>query len=299
MRAAGVCHDGGPATLAECRAAALVQLKSWRMPGHFGNVTAKSGKDPLMPPGCSVTVLPPDPESSAKSEGKNPPGDASVFFNELATQATACGGTPSASASLWGASLKDNAQPVGFYVAINATHIELTVSGPADVWYGIALNTSTMAGKPWALIVDGVGAVSEHALGNEEAGSLLPKIVTVLSTTVGDGRRTVVAARPLAGLSRFDLAALRENMNLPMIVAVGSGPKFAYHKQKTATSVAMFALGQPTCVCEGSANIPFGGGKGKLIYTPVADEPGGSNSKVAGAPATSLGFAKQCLPYRA
>ena len=51
----------------------------------------------------------------------------------------------------------------------------------------MALNTSTMAGKPWALIVEGgTGAVSERSLGDEEAGTLLPKTVTVLSNVVGD-----------------------------------------------------------------------------------------------------------------
>ena len=48
-------------------------------------------------------------------------------------------------------------------------------SGTADVWYGAALNTSTMAGKPWALIVDGHGAVSERSLVDQQAGALLPR----------------------------------------------------------------------------------------------------------------------------
>ena len=59
----------------------------------------------------------------------------------------------------------------------------------------------------------------------------------------------------------------------------------------------MVALDAPTCLCSEPSAAVFGGGKGQLIYTPVPDEPGGKDSTVPGAPATSLGFAKNCLPY--
>jgi hypothetical protein len=32
-------------------------------------------------------------------------------------------------------------------------HVTLTLSGPADVWYGLALNASLMADEPYTLIV--------------------------------------------------------------------------------------------------------------------------------------------------
>ena len=69
------------------------------------------------------------------------------------------------------------------------------------------------------------------------------------------------------------------------------------HKQKSVATVNMVALDAPTCLCSDVNAAKFGEGKGQLIYTPVADEPGGQDSKVPGAPATSLGFAKDCLPY--
>jgi hypothetical protein len=80
----------------------------------------------------------------------------------------------------------------------------------------------------------------------------------------------VVVRRPLAAeeaATILDVAALRASAELAVITAVGSGPAFAYHAQKAVATVAMYALDAPTCLCDDSSRLPFGAGKGKLLYT--------------------------------
>lgn len=290
-RAAGACPRGGTTTLAGCKAAALQQL-TWLDPK---TVTAKSGSDASMPAGCSVTVEPIATGRVGRTSAR--PARASVFLNLLSTVETAvpCGGA-SSSPLLWGASFKTPQNPVGMFVSVNHSHLEITASGPATVWFGIGLNASTMAAQPWTLVVNGAGKASAHQLGDHEAGTLLPTKLTTLSQSVSDGRRTVVVSAPLP--EQLSLDSLRQLPSLSVITAVGSGSNFSYHKQKAVATVHMAALGAPMCVCsDNGSSVEYGKGKGKLIYTPVADEPGGVNSTVPGAPATSLGFAKNCLPY--
>ena len=49
----------------------------------------------------------------------------------------------------------------------------LTISGPADVWFGVGFGASTMNDKPYAIIVDGNGEVTERKLENHGPGTLL------------------------------------------------------------------------------------------------------------------------------
>ena len=294
-RATGKCPHDGFQTLSQCHAGAVAALSNWRCGPNLVNISAKAVNDPSLPPGCSVHV---DLPTTPGREGRQPPQGAYVVFNS-ATQGVSCGGASgdgdAGSFLLWGAALRTASNPVGMYVSVNNTHLEITASGPSDVWFGIGINASMMSDTPWTLVVDGYGNVSERRLGNHAPGDLLPSKLTVLSATQSKGRRSVVVSRPLP--TELDVGALRATMQLPVITAVGGGKTFAYHRQKAVASVTMFALGAPTCLCEEKSTVPFGQGKGHLIYTPVADEPGGSNSSVPGAPATSLGFWKSCLAY--
>ena len=49
----------------------------------------------------------------------------------------------------------------------------LTISGPANVWFGVGFGASTMNDKPYAIIVDGNGKVTERKLQNHGPGTLL------------------------------------------------------------------------------------------------------------------------------
>lgn len=202
-RAAGRCAaDAAVATAEECRTAAAAELGTLMDPRHFsvGNITVRTGSDASMPAGCSVTV-----HEAADSLR---PQSATAFFNTAtADTAAACGSTKPF--RMFGAVKGNTAvQPVGVWVFVNESHLEITATGPSSVWFGVGLNASVMGAKPWTLVVDGTGAVSEHMLGNHIAGTMLPKSVTVVATHTNGGRRTVKVTRPISTAhSSFDFGA--------------------------------------------------------------------------------------------
>lgn len=83
----------------------------------------------------------------------------------------------------------------------------ITMSGPADVWFGAGFNASAMADSPYTLVVNESG-VTERKIGTcgSEAehcpGFQLQSSVTVLSNSIVEGVRTVVMKRSLGGLSK-------------------------------------------------------------------------------------------------
>ena len=61
---------------------------------------------------------------------------------------------------------------------VPAGRVTISLQGPAAVWLGVAFNATSMAQLPYAIIVDGNGAVTERTLGDHDAGTLLsPQVV--------------------------------------------------------------------------------------------------------------------------
>ena len=110
----------------------------------------------------------------------------------------------------------------------------ITASGPADAWFGIGLNASRMADKPYALIVSDKGVI-EQKLGTcgSEAdhcpGTLLSSSVKVVSNSVSGGVRSVVMTRPLQGATPNHYSFGRGLDQIKLIMAVGRTQIFAYH----------------------------------------------------------------------
>jgi hypothetical protein len=142
----------------------------------------------------------------------------------------------------------------------------ITLYGPAKHWFAFGLNASSMADTPYAIAIDADGAVSEHRLGNHAYGTLLKPSVTVVSSTVRDGTRTLVLSRPLKGATplhyTFDPTAT--DSALPVVSAVGHGTSFSpssRHDYRAASTLNLFAAneGGATCVCKQSpVPPPFG-----------------------------------------
>ena len=67
--------------------------------------------------------------------------------------------------------------------------------------FGVAFGATLMDAQPYAIIVEAGGKVSERQLAKESPGTQLPTTVSVVSSKVEAGVRTVVLTRPRA-LSR-------------------------------------------------------------------------------------------------
>ena len=115
--------------------------------------------------------------------------------------------------------------------------------------------------------------MSERRLYNHAAGALLDASVSILESTVEDGRRTVVLRRPLAGLTPH-AAALRlqprqrlrrrrdrRHRQRPLVWAGPPRPKV----DKSTGAVTLLPVGLAACVCP-APELPFGQAVGTLEY---------------------------------
>merc|ERR1719348_2302897 len=77
----------------------------------------------------------------------------------------------------------------------------ITLSGPNGKWFSVGLGSPSFAmkDKPYTIVVDGSGNVSERKLGDHDPGTVIASSLKVTSNSVKDGVREVVMTRPLVG----------------------------------------------------------------------------------------------------
>ena len=141
-------------------------------------------------------------------------------------------------------------------VQLNATTATITLSGPADAWFGIGFNALAMADSPYTIRANSTG-VYEQKIGTcgSEAehcpGTPLNTSVSIISSKVVDNVRIVVVTRPLKGLTKdhytFDPS---KQSQINMIAAVGSSQVFGYHKAHTTGVLPLLASLEPNCICD-------------------------------------------------
>jgi len=124
------------------------------------------------------------------------------------------------------------------------------MTGPDGVWFGVGLNADSMGDRPYAIIVDGQGMVTERKLGDHEPGTQLsPTQVQVKSNTVTNGNRTVVLTRVFKGATWQHYTFDPTFSSIPFINAIGSTSYFDIHKVKSSATLTLSIVGEPTCVC--------------------------------------------------
>ena len=202
----------------ECFAVAAKEIG---VAGKFA-ITTGSGSSESLPAGCSALV--------------NGTG-AHLYFNTNANAGTGCGADHVTSIAGHESSLVNLSLSLGG----DAATANITLVGPAAVWFGVGFDTQFMDNSPYAITVDGhTGAVTERVLGNHEAGIVLNSSVTVISNTVVNGVRTIALQRPLQGLTPHHHDFDPQQMSMNFINAIGNGPDFAYHKTKTTATLALW-----------------------------------------------------------
>jgi len=119
----------------------------------------------------------------------------------------------------------------------------IVIEGPPGVWFGIAFGATTMAQKPYAIILDGSDdiQVEERQLGMYAMGSKLTgvSVQKVSQETRANGMVAVELRRPLAaagaGYYTFDPSAA----SIDVMVAVGRSQAFGYHSRRAADSLKL------------------------------------------------------------
>jgi len=126
----------------------------------------------------------------------------------------------------------------------------ITMTGPDGVWFGVGWNADSMGDRPYVIIVDGQGAVTERKLGDHDPGTpLTPTQVQVKSNTVVNGNRTVILTRAFKGATYQHYTFDPTVSSIPFINAIGSTSYFDIHKMKSSSTLSLSIVGQPTCVC--------------------------------------------------
>lgn len=141
-------------------------------------------------------------------------------------------------------------------VSLSATTATITLTGPADVWFGFGFNAVEMSDSPYTFIVNSTG-VNERKIGTcgSEAehcpGDPLQRSIKVVSTTVEGNTRKVVITRPLKGMTKKHYTfnpAVQSQLN--MISAVGATQMLAHHKIHTTNLLVLLDNNEPNCICE-------------------------------------------------
>jgi len=138
--------------------------------------------------------------------------------------------------------------------------VTMTVSGPADVWFGVGFDAVEMSDQPYTLIVNASGVIEQKigTCGSEAdhcPGDQLNSSVTVISNKVVNGIRTVLLTRQFKGAtSKHYTFSLTKDSTMKFISAVGSTPIFAYHHAHAASIMTLSKNGEPTCICDSGAN---------------------------------------------
>eukprot|EP00948_MAST-09A_sp_MAST-9A-sp1_P000688 g688.t1 len=243
--------------------------------------------DAGLPSGCSATTDQSDPSLIHVVYNKQDSSDNAVQ----------CGG---ASTELFAGSTTSCVN-ITVHLDTKSSTATITLTGPSDVWFGVGFNATEMADQPYAIIVEGNnGTISERKLGTHNPGSSLEPSLHVISSTMNleSKTRKVVLTRGLKGKGpeyfTFDVSSsmLAE---LKFINALGSGPKLAYHKEKTTSVLSVLPVSKEnqnvagTCLC---AETPaaFGQSKGKLVYVP------NEKQKNIDVGAGSVEFNNNCAP---
>ena len=140
--------------------------------------------------------------------------------------------------------------------------VEIILSGPSNLWYGLAFNAHSMADLPYAIIVNGTGSVFEVKLGNHDGGQVLKSSLNIISNKLNNGMRTLTLSRDLEGLNSDYYSFQKNQTTIPILSALGSNPKYSYHHYRTGSTIELGAVNKSTCLCDlgvkGSINgIPF------------------------------------------
>lgn len=212
--------------------------------------SARTVSDPSLPSGC---LLVPD-----KGEDT-----FSAVFNQASSAQDCSFGTNSTT-------LRGEANLGGLTnltIRQDATTVTLSISGPDGVWFGVGFDAGSMADLPYALIVDGQGNVQENKLAEHNPGTLLKSSVTIVSSSVTAGVRTVIVTRAVKGLTSDYYTFPADPGAIRLITAIGSSSQLSYHKVRTATRIILVPE-VSSCMC-----APFT--TSYLIYmnTSVAEYP--------------------------
>jgi hypothetical protein len=132
-----------------------------------------------------------------------------------------------------------------------------------------------MADLPYAIIVDGDGAISERKLANHGPGTELTATLQILSNNVVGGMRTVLLSRATVGLDENYFTIPSEPSALKLIVAIGDTTTISYHSKRDAAVIMLLPSLVPACLCKpiSTTYLTYMNTTTSEFHTTCVDEP--------------------------
>ena len=136
-------------------------------------------------------------------------------------------------------------------------NVTITMSGPADVWFGVGFNAGQMSDQPYTLIANASGVIEQKigTCGSEAEhcpGTQLAPSATLVSNDVDGSTRTIVLTREFQGKdTNYYTFTPATKPSIPLISAIGSTPVFAYHAAHGVGGVTLLnADGTASPICD-------------------------------------------------
>ena len=114
--------------------------------------------------------------------------------------------------------------------------IEITMTGPTNVWYAYGFGTNRMT-NCYTILTDGNGNISERKLGNHNAGSALNSSFLSSSFSQNGGIGTTIVTRSLSGMTGDYYTFQGNEGTITIIWGFGNGANLAYHGGRGATTL--------------------------------------------------------------
>merc|ERR1712190_54661 len=138
---------------------------------------------------------------------------------------------------------------VNLSVSHDGTTAKIVLKGPDGAWFGVGFNAQAMKNLPYAIIVDGKGAVTERKLADHGPGTLLAPSIRIVSNSVVAGIRTVEISRLVAGITADHYSLPTTPGGIDVITAVGNTVELAYHKARTGAKIVLIPAIVSSFIC--------------------------------------------------
>ena len=138
-------------------------------------------EDGSLPAGCIMR-----PDQTTKADKMT----YTAVYNTAEASTSTCnvpdgGSSPNVTALRGGSRLGD----LELTLSHDTKSINISVTGPSDVWFGFGFGAAAMKDQPYAVIVDGEGAVTERKLADHSPGQA-PSNTNKISKTIMECSKT-------------------------------------------------------------------------------------------------------------
>ena len=176
-----------------------------------------------------------------------------AFLNNITKSTTECGFN---TGSFMGQTNVDKITGVETKITVDK-QVSIEMTGPSDVWFGVAFNANKMSDLPYTIIANGTGEVFELRLANHLPGTKLLQSINVIENHVINSTRYVKITRAIQGKTKDYYTFNNKQSDIPLLTAVGNTKGYSVHKAKSGYTIRMKSISGSTCICNSgiSGNI--------------------------------------------